>query len=259
MMKRERLTITLRRDLLRHIDETIDGNTVRNRSHAIEKILVEKFGDTFFRKAVILGGGEGIIVDGVRTSPLVARVDGVTMVERHIRMLKEFGVTNIILAVGAFGDDVRAIVGDGAALDVRVMYVEHDHGTASVLRQARSVLNEPFVMFNGHIITQGVDLADMFVFHKNTKALATVAVTTVADPSSYGVLRMRGNRVVAFGEDADGAAAHLVNAGMYILEPEVCSLVRPEEESLERDVFPQIIAQKKMYGYLLDTPWQRVK
>ncbi len=258
MIKRERLTITLRRDLLRQIDEIIDGKNVRNRSHAIEKILIEKFGDTFLRTAVILGGGAGITIDGVKTSPLVAIVDGVPLVERHIALLKDAGVTEVILAVGAFGDAVRAIVGDGSRYDIKVVYIENDHGTASVLRQARSILTEPFVMFNGHIIVDHVDLTDMFVFHKNAKARITIAVTTVPDPDNYGSLRMRGNKVVSFVEKQSANTAHLINAGMYIIDPSVCALVRPDEESLEHNIFPHIIQQGGMYGYMLDVPWQRV-
>ncbi len=259
MITRERLTITLRRDLLKHLDATIDGKTVRNRSHAIERVLAEKFGDTFARTAVILGGGEGVRGDdGTRVSPLTVSVDGVPLVERHIAMLKDAGVTTVILAVGRFGDAVRAIVGDGARFDIKVMYMENDHGTAGVLRQARSILRETFVMFNGHIIVEDVDLVDMFVFHKHARAQLTMAVTPVADPHAYGMVRMRGNRITAFVEKGDAAISHLINAGMYIVEPEVCDLVRPEEESLERDIFPHIVAQQKMFGYLLDRQWDHV-
>ncbi len=260
MITRERLTITLRKDLLRCIDDNIDGKTIRNRSHAIEKVLIEKFGDAFLKTAIILGGGKGITIDGVPTSPLCVNVDGIPLVERHISLLKDVGVTTVILAVGDFGGPVRKIVGDGSRYNIRVVYVEHDHGTAGVLRQMRSLLSEPFIMFNGHIVVQDVDLLDMLALHRTTHALGTIAVTTISDPESYGIVRLRGVRIVEFlSGDRSSTSSHLINAGMYILDPSVCTMVRPGEESLEHDIFPQIIAQRKLYGYMLDVPWKRIK
>ena len=41
-MRRERLTITLQKAIIKKLDKLIDGRTIRNRSHAIESILLEQ-------------------------------------------------------------------------------------------------------------------------------------------------------------------------------------------------------------------------
>lgn len=263
MAKRERLTITLRRDLLKQVDNMIDGKGARNRSHAIERILVEKFGDALVRRAVILGGGKGVSVEGYDhpTSPLLVEHEGKKLIEWHIDKLKSIGIEEVILAVGTFGDDVRAFVDDGARYDIKVIYFERDYGTASALRQAQSILKDTFIMFNGHTIVEEIDIEDMLVAHKNTKSLATIGLTTVPNPADYGQIILRGTKVVGYAEKPgpEGTVSYIVNAGIYIMEPGVCELVRPDAESLEHDIFPQLLAKESLRGYLIDVPWRCVK
>lgn len=259
-MKRERLTITLRRDYLKQIDNLIDRKHVRNRSHAIEQILSDKFGETFLRSAVVLGGGSGIKVNGKLTSPLLAEIDGIPLVKRHIEMLKSIGVEEVVFGVGKFGDDVRELIGDGSFYDMKFVFFERDFGSASVLRQAKNLLKDTFVMFNGHIIVEGVDLEDMVVFHKNLKGACTIGMSTVEHPQYYGQLIMRGNHVCAFNEkpQKNVQLSHLINAGIYVMEPEICDMVRPEKESLEQNIFPALAKQHSLYGYHIDAPWSRI-
>jgi len=260
MTKRERLTITLRSDLLKHVDHMIDGKEARNRSHAIETALAEKFGGTSVNSAIILGGGKGVSVNGKKTSPLLVKHGGKLLIERHIEKLKSIGVRELILAVGDFGDAVRDVVGDGAAHDLKVVYFEHDFGTAGALRQARSILKNTFIMFNGHIVVDDLDLEDMIVAHKNEKALMTMALVSVPAPESYGQVVLRGTTVTDYVEKPgnDKTVSHIVNAGVYLIESDVCQQVRPEKESLEKDVIPSLVADNQLRGYMLDVPWERI-
>ena len=261
MHKRERLTITLRKDLLQQIDHMVHDDIARNRSNAIEQVLADKFGHTLARRALILGGGAGVNDGGEVISPLLVRVDGKLLIERHIARLKSVGIEEVILSVGQFGDTVRDAVGDGSAYDIKIVYFERDHGTASVLRQARSILKETFIMLNGHIIVDDVDFEDMIITHKKTNAMCTIGLTTVDNPGSYGQVKMRGSRVVQYVEKPgkEGSVSHVINAGIYIIEPAVCALVKPEEESVEKNIFPLLSEKGMLNGYMLDTQWKRLK
>ena len=55
-MDRKRLTITLKDELLKKLDEYIDGARIRNRSHAIEHVLGKHFSPRV-KKAIVLAGG----------------------------------------------------------------------------------------------------------------------------------------------------------------------------------------------------------
>ena len=58
-IQRDRLTITLRNDLLAELDAQVDGINIRNRSHAIEIMLSKVLATRREKKALILAGGKG--------------------------------------------------------------------------------------------------------------------------------------------------------------------------------------------------------
>jgi len=79
----------------------------------------------------------------------------------------------------------------------------------------------------------------MFRLHKRKNALATIALTTVDDPSHYGVARLDGSRIIEFVEKPSNPPSNLISAGFYILEPEVVDMIPNGFTMLEKDVFPK--------------------
>ena len=62
---KERITITLDSELIKHIDKRIDGNIIKNRSQQIELFLTKALGTYRPEKAVILVGGKVVRFQGV--------------------------------------------------------------------------------------------------------------------------------------------------------------------------------------------------
>jgi mannose-1-phosphate guanylyltransferase len=86
-------------------------------------------------------------------------------------------------------------------------------------------------------------------------------LAAVADATRYGVVETDASgQVVAFREKPAGTGARgaLINAGLYVLEPEVLDLVPPGQAvSIERDVFPQLAEDGTLFatelpGLLID-------
>jgi mannose-1-phosphate guanylyltransferase len=97
-------------------------------------------------------------------------------------------------------------------------------------------------------------------WHYNKRSLATLALTEVVNPSAYGVLDIaRGGRVRRFVEKPPPGRepSHLINAGVYILEPEVLDWIPDGCFSMfEKDVFPKLVeAGKPVYGYASRAYW----
>ena len=59
-------------------------------------------------------------------------------------------------------------------------------GTAGAIKKAQRT----FLVFNADILAD-IDISKMIRFHKEKKALATIAVTQVDNPSDYGVIEHR--------------------------------------------------------------------
>jgi mannose-1-phosphate guanylyltransferase len=89
--------------------------------------------------------------------------------------------------------------------------------------------------------------------------LATIALCEVEDPSRYGVAEIRENgRIERFIEKPakNTEPSKLINAGIYVLDPEVFSYIpKNKTVSMEREVFPKLAEQGKLYGHIYRGLW----
>lgn len=180
--------------------------------------------------------------------------------EHLVEYLKKHDVIDIVLAIGRLPDQVRDYLG-GSELGVSITYSTEDSplGTAGAVRNAERFLDGPFLVFNGDIFTD-IDLSAMMRYHGRNKAIATLALTAVEDPTIYGVVETdsRG-RVTRFTEKPrrEEVTTNMINAGIYILELDALSYVGRHAFSMfERDVFPLLLDKgEAVFGYASRDYW----
>ena len=213
-------------------------------------------------QALILAGGEA-----TRLRPLTSTIPKPVVplgdrpfIAHVIEWLRRHGVDDVILACGFMAGDVRAVLGDGAALGVRLRYVEEPRplGTGGALKYAEDVLDDRFLMLNGDVLTD-IDLTAQLEQHERTSARATLALVAVEDPSAYGLVRLAEDRsVIEFLEKPEKSAidTNLINAGAYVLERDVLEQMPPPgtNVSIERDVFPKLVGHG-LFGHPADGYW----
>jgi NDP-sugar pyrophosphorylase family protein len=256
-MRRDRITITIRRDVLERLDAIIDGDKIRNRSNAIETIVLRELKSQPLNKAVILAGDSAIrLNDSQVLKPLLPLGDE-TLIEKNITHLKKSGVKELILAVGKSSDQLKKLLGNGADLGIKIHYVRSTAGSAEILQKAKTKLNSTFLMTNGDILLETIDLEDMYRFHKKNQAAATVAVATSPDPSRLGSIFVKGNMINNFREKAtdESEQSNLINGGVYLFEPKVTEQLRPTEVSLEKNLFPRLAKAGKLSAYQIGKNW----
>lgn len=257
---KERITITLGKELIEQIDKRTDGNIIKNRSHQIESLLTKALGIDIPSKAVLLVGGKG-----TRLRPLTYKlpkalieINGKTVIEHLFDLLKKYGIREIILCVGYLREKIKGYLGDGSEFGVNITYIEEKKplGTAGPLKLAKQYLNSSFVVSNGDEL-KDINISRMFRLHKRKDALATVSLTTVADPTEYGVAKLDGSRILEFIEKPkrENAPSNLINAGFYILEPEVIDIIPDGFSMLETDVFPQLAKKGRLRGFPFQGQW----
>ncbi|MCK4531993.1 MAG: nucleotidyltransferase family protein, partial [Candidatus Aenigmarchaeota archaeon] len=129
-------------------------------------------------------------------------------------------------------------------------------GTGGPLRLAKDKLTKTFIVSNGDEL-KNINIMEMYEAHKKNRALVTIALTTVNDPSQYGVARLEGNRIVEFVEKPkkDKAPSNLINAGFYILEPEVTEMIPEGKCSLEKQIFPKLAKMGRLFGFPFSGQW----
>jgi NDP-sugar pyrophosphorylase family protein len=240
----ERVTITIRKDLLRRIDNMVDGSEIRNRSHAIEGLLSKSLTSEMNTALIMAGGREDALV----------MIGGRTIMEHQIDMLKTYGIEKIIIAAGSNTDMLRQRFGGGKAYGVEIIYLEEEKpmGTAGAIGLAGDYIDGSFAMLNVDTLMDP-DLGEIYEFHKKHRKLATVMLATTDDPSNFGVVKMRGNQIIKFIEKPKTSAetSRLVNAGLCIFEKKVCGLV-PKRKIMIEELFNRLCRQSQLMGFLHD-------
>jgi mannose-1-phosphate guanylyltransferase len=98
----------------------------------------------------------------------------------------------------------------------------------------------------------------MLAFHREKRASVTIALTHVDDARPFGLVPTDDEgRVSEFLEKPTDLVAGDVNAGTYVLDPAVLhGFARGEPSSIERDIFPAIIADgRPVYGFVSHGYW----
>jgi mannose-1-phosphate guanylyltransferase len=207
-------------------------------------------------QAVILVGGEG-----TRLRPLTSTVPkpvvplvGRPFIGYMLDWLRGHGVDDVIMSLGFLATGMRNVLGDGADYGVSLRFVEEPEprGTAGALKYAEEFLDERFLMLNGDVLTD-LDLTAQIAQHEATGATGTLALVPVADPSSYGLVRLRDDRAVEeFLEKPEPGTVldtNLISAGAYVLERSVLELIEPDRKvSIEREVWPRLV-DDGLYGF----------
>ncbi|OQV23868.1 Mannose-1-phosphate guanyltransferase beta [Hypsibius exemplaris] len=216
-------------------------------------------------KALILVGGYGTRLRPLtlsRPKPLVEFCNK-PMLYHQILALHEAGVTHIILAVSYRAEMMEKELTDLASkLGVKMTYSleEEPLGTAGPLALARDYLEgtEPFFVLNSDVICD-FPFKDMIAFHTNHGAEGTLVVTTVAEPSKYGVVLYNEiGRIDSFVEKPQEFVSNKINAGLYMLSPSVLKRIPLRPTSIEKDVFPGMADQKQLYAMELKGYWMDI-
>lgn len=218
-------------------------------------------------KAVVLVGGQGS-----RLRPITYDIPKALVPLRNrpfmgymLDFLRRGGLSGAVLSLGYLPDPIQAYLdGNQEHDDFPVDYAVEDRalGTAGGVKNAEQYLDgETLVVVNGDVLT-GMDLAMALQVHKESDALATITLTSVEDPTAYGLVEVDHEMLVhRFIEkpSADDVTTNLVNAGVYVLEPEVLDMIPAGREvSIEREIFPRLQASGRMMAHISSSYWRDI-
>jgi len=246
MQNKEKIAISIDKDLLRKIDDVVDGVEVKSRSHAFE-LLLRKALESDVEEAIIFAGGKR---KKEKPKPLL-EIRGKPVLEYNLEWLKNNGVKKVYLAVSE-KEEFEKKFGRGYHMGLQIDYLEEKEplGTAGSLFMARNLFKKTFVAMNGDVMCS-FDLKNMVQFHKKSRAIVTVALREVKTVERYGSAMLEGDKVVEFVEKPkkEEVKGSLINAGVYILEPEIFGHL-PKQGALEKEVFPKLVEKKLLSGYV---------
>ncbi|MBY0232205.1 MAG: nucleotidyltransferase family protein [Gemmataceae bacterium] len=208
--------------------------------------------------AAVLAGGLGTrLRSALPDRPKVlAPVHDRPYLHHLLRWLHDAGLTECVLLVGHRADQVRAAMG-ARACGVELSYSEEASplGTGGAVTNAvRLIASRRLLLLNGDSHC-GLDLKAFIRRHEASGAKASMALARVAEPGRYGQVTLIGDRVWRFVEKGPSHGPGLVNAGVYLLEPEAVQALPSGPSSLERDLFPVMSREGNLAGCPTDGPF----
>ncbi|XP_030927684.1 mannose-1-phosphate guanylyltransferase 1-like [Quercus robur] len=219
-------------------------------------------------KALILVGGFGTRLRPLTLSapkPLVEFANK-PMILHQIEALKAIGVTEVVLAINYQPELMLNFLKEfEKKLEIKITCSQETEplGTAGPLALARDKLidgsGKPFFVLNSDVISE-YPLKEMIEFHKSHGGEASIMVTKVHEPSKYGVVvtEETTGKVEKFVEKPKIFVGNKINAGIYLLNPSVLDRIELRPTSIEKEVFPKIAAEKKLYAMLLPGFWMDI-
>lgn len=215
--------------------------------------------------AVILVGGRG-----TRLRPLTLTrhkslipVANRPAIEHLLDWLARSGVERAVLALGQHQEDLAEACPEGMRGPLTIAHVverERLESGGAIRHAVRAAgVEGRFLVLNGDIHAQ-FDLAAALDAHARAGARLTLALHAVPDPSAFGVAVVdAASRVTGFVEKpppGEAVPGGLVNAGVWVFEPDLVAGIPPGPVRVEETLFPSLVGKgANVLGHRFEGPW----
>ena len=115
-------------------------------------------------------------------------------------------------------------------------------GTAGSLQLLPNNIQVPFLVLNGDVLSR-LDHLQLLNFHQDHKVIATMCVREYEVKVPFGVVQVNGVELAGFVEKP--SYMHLVNAGMYVIDPKLLKLL-PSNQYMD---MPTLLGSAQQAGY----------
>ncbi|MFA5856729.1 MAG: nucleotidyltransferase family protein [Candidatus Pacearchaeota archaeon] len=226
-------------------------------------------------KAIILCAGKGERMRPLTKDipkPLIP-IDNKPVLEYAIKNCKKHGINEIAINTSYLPEKIKEYFGTGEKFGVKIRYSFEDEllGTSGALNNFRDFFNETFFIIYGDNITN-LDLKKMLEFHKKKESYATLFIykeKLLDEKTTPGAIVIdEDKRVIQMIENpTENEKKELekipyerkfINAGVYILEPEILKNIPEGFSDFAKDIFPKLIKNQKVYGYIEECYFKEV-
>jgi len=207
-------------------------------------------------KAVILVGGRG-----ERLRPLtdtipkpMLEIDGKPILEHQIRLLKKYGIGNVVICGYYLFDKIRDYFKDGSGFGVSIgySYEESPLGTGGAIKKIESSIDSTFLVLYGDIMLE-MDILKLIIFHKKNNSLLTLVLHESDHPYDSDLINTDGDRVIEIlGKHVKDPSTRLAKTSLFVAEPGILGFMPDGKSDFDSDSLPKIVETNKVFGYITD-------
>lgn len=150
------------------------------------------------------------------------------ILEHIIVESKKAGVTDFVIVVGYKREKITEYFGNGDKWGVHISYrlQQPARGTADALKTARDALQGNFLVLNGDIIVNELDI------HRLSQSnQITIGVKEISDPSGLGIIDEKDGLVQHIFEKPEHPSSKLANTSVYLMTEQIFSAISNTKES----------------------------
>lgn len=222
-------------------------------------------------KAMVLAAGQG-----TRLRPLtddnpkaLIPVAGRAMIEYPLRLLRHYGIREVVINLHHHGDQIEHYLGGGEKHGMHITYSKEAEllDTGGGLLKAKPFLTkETFIVINTDVLID-LPLVDLVAFHRNKQAVATLVLRPDKLADQYGSMDIDSEGRIYRFLDSEihtkerGSGRKLMFTGVQILEPKIFDFMQIDDSgkkfSTTKHVYPKMLRRgEAMYGYVFEGYWQ---
>jgi UDP-N-acetylglucosamine diphosphorylase/glucosamine-1-phosphate N-acetyltransferase len=204
-------------------------------------------------KCIILAAGEGKRMHPLTyTRPKVMLpIAGKPILEWNLRNAKAAGLKDFVFIISYKSEMVRDYFGDGKPWNIKITYVNQGKamGTAHAIGTA-----EPFV--DDCVVLCGDTIFGTNDIKQIAKKGNKIGLIKVENAQEYGIVELKGKRVVKIYEKTDAPFTNTINAGIYHFTKQIFHYIRKTEKSPRgeyeiTDSINMLIRKEPMEGLFL--------
>ncbi|OGQ08772.1 MAG: hypothetical protein A3G32_06330 [Deltaproteobacteria bacterium RIFCSPLOWO2_12_FULL_40_28] len=204
---------------------------------------------------------------GKRLHPLTQQIPkplipvlGLPILGYTLALLKHHKFNHVVINVHHLGNQIMEAIGDGTRFGIEVTYSVEEKilGTAGGLKKALHLLEDPFLVINGDIITD-IDLPELLENHHHLKSQATLAVKPHHQgDESFGQLEIDAqNHILSFLNPASKETRKAFFTGVHVVNQSILtSTPKDAELCIVRDTYIPLTNQKaKLMAFWQEGFW----
>lgn len=208
---------------------------------------------------VLMAGGTGTRLRPLTENspkPLLT-VGDKPLLESIIETFLQQGFSRFFISVNYLAESIKDHFGNGAKWGAEIVYLEEDQplGTAGALALLPKNPSAPVIVMNGDLVTK-VNFQNVLDFHDAQKSIATMCVREYDFQVPFGVVGTKHAMI----ERIDEKPVHtfFVNAGIYVIDPDVLHFVPDNQAFNMTELFDQLIKLSRpvaafpMHEYWID-------
>ncbi len=204
-------------------------------------------------QAVILAGGLGTRLRPITNSipKVMVEVNGRPFLQHQMEYLKGFGVDNFLILAAYLGNKIQDYFSNGSTFGLHIEYSfeKEPMGTGGALKNARTKLEDSFILLNGDTLLQ-IDYKAFIDYFLSINVMGLVVAYTNRSTTFQNNIAVDFKNIVTNYNKKDAAGMTQVDAGVYMFKRDATDLMLEGRVcSLEEEIFPILIARRELVAY----------